>query len=780
MVTSLAVGVVGGQTLIAVGLSDDGILIFNDQLQLVTQIGDIGTGNSGAPDQTPATALAFGPPTGAGQGGILAVGVMSPWEDMFSYRLSPAGHEQSMVHSGGPWLTLAATVAKVNGQLYAVYGANNGSNTIFVMNVDTGNELTHYVYQTTQLGDQSSGLTPLTPWNGDADNQQIVLGTFGGTRDAVLQYVDGALTALPIGTGGAVTGTADQIDDWWPGYAAGRLRVADNSSKAVTVAMASRPDPGYGCWLNTSVTGGAAAFPISDTSVAAGGVSADYFAGALTAGTTGDCASGQPDSKGEHATYVVITPDNDPADEHIVKLAASEDGTLSIAEQTGGYLTAALSRIGTAPGSWGTWQLTVTAGSTATAIAPTVAGARLTSAPDPAYQAPGSPQANDPCFPVYRFDVSGARWDNVVSSGQVAAQIPPMTAQGSTDGGKTWTDLGQLMPSTAPSVDAKTGSVTLGQASFYWQDPPGSSSSPSWAGSTGQCTAKGTAPLTDVRVLSGGVPSNMVNLSELPAPAENGGAGAVPVNGITVLPETANTTASPRANGVDQAPLDVTLVPVTGGGIIAPGDPRYNDVYYRYATTNVLVTGLYTPGAYGDYVAVGPYAAAGGSGPGPVVKNYLVTTDTGTQSLVGVLNDTGDPMGGTSVYTSGPMTVAATSSVLSPGPASATAGITITGCTTPNGLCTLTLSPALYQAGSPDTGPVTGLLLQAWAITGQSSLPLQVGTANAHHLGSAPLKVTQAKAQLLDTSPFFPSDTIDTDLVTSGDLIPAQSIQVGT
>ena len=146
MVTSLAVGVVGGQTLIAVGLSDDGILIFNDQLQLVTQIGDIGTGNSGAPDQTPATALGSGPPTGAGQGGILAVGVMSPGgeDDQRATGSVPAGHEQSMVHSGGPWLTLAATVAKVNGQLYAVYGANNGSNTIFVMNVDTGNELTHY------------------------------------------------------------------------------------------------------------------------------------------------------------------------------------------------------------------------------------------------------------------------------------------------------------------------------------------------------------------------------------------------------------------------------------------------------------------------------------------------------------------------------------------------------------------------------------------------------------------------------------------------------------
>ena len=78
----------------------------------------------------------------------------------------------------------------------------------------------------------------------------------------MLQDVGGALTALPVGAGGAVTGTAEQIYDWWPGYAAGRLRVADKSAGPVTVAMASRPDPGYGCWLNTSVTGGAAAFPV--------------------------------------------------------------------------------------------------------------------------------------------------------------------------------------------------------------------------------------------------------------------------------------------------------------------------------------------------------------------------------------------------------------------------------------------------------------------------------------------------------------------------------------
>ena len=122
-------------------------------------------------------------------------------------------------------------------------------------------------------------------------------------------------------------------------------------------------------------------------------MSPDYFAGALTAGPDGDCASAQPGSNGERAAYVIITPAGDSADEHIVKLIAGADGTLRIDSQVGGYLTASLSQVSPGPGSWGTWQLSVTGGSTAAAsAAPTVAGHRLTAAPDPAnYQPPVQP-----------------------------------------------------------------------------------------------------------------------------------------------------------------------------------------------------------------------------------------------------------------------------------------------------------------------------------------------------------------------------------------------------
>ena len=55
----------------------------------------------------------------------------------------------------------------------------------------------------------------------------MVVGTFGGATDIVLQYVDGKMAPIPVGAGGAATGTADQLYQWFPGYGAGRLRVAN-------------------------------------------------------------------------------------------------------------------------------------------------------------------------------------------------------------------------------------------------------------------------------------------------------------------------------------------------------------------------------------------------------------------------------------------------------------------------------------------------------------------------------------------------------------------------
>jgi hypothetical protein len=451
----------------------------------------------------------------------------------------------------------------------------------------------------------------------------------------------------------------------------------------------------------------------------------------------------------------------------------------------GGYLTAAVARVSAAPGSWGTWQLTVSGGSTAAAsAAPGVTGVRLTSAPGADYQPPGISPANDPCRPVFRFDVTGATWTHVLATGQVTARIPAMTAQGSSDGGATWQDLGQLMPSAAPSYvpssdpgHPENGTVTLGPASFYFQNRAGTAVAPGVepAGQD-QCPATGDKPVTEVRVVSGELASSPVVLAGLAAPLVNGGPGATPVGALEMTSDAAGG-AAPHADGVDQAGLTLKLKPSGSGGEIDPSDPRYQLVYYRVADTHALITGLYQAGDYADYTAVGPYAADGSAA--RPTHSFLATTNTASQSLNAVMND----FGTATAATSGSVAVAASSNPLTAS-GTATGGIGVTGCASGIGAgCALAVPsgtvPALYQAGGPAAGPVTGLQFTATAITGRASLPLQVGTANVHQLGSASLDVTPSQAKLLDTSQFFPTDTIDTALVTSGELVPALNIHVG-
>ncbi len=202
---------------------------------------------------------------------------------MFIWRLNADGTEKSVIGDGRwfPEVEMAAAFVQVNGQTVAAFTRSDGDVILFSLD-NTGNVLGDLPLG--QRTGQPTGLTVVTPWDGQPGDQELVVGKLGGTADQVLKWQNGALTAVPIGTGGATAGPADQVYDWWPGYGAGRLRVADNSAGPVQIAMASRPDPGYGCWLDTSVTGGPPAFPATDTPLAAGATSPDYFAAALTAG----------------------------------------------------------------------------------------------------------------------------------------------------------------------------------------------------------------------------------------------------------------------------------------------------------------------------------------------------------------------------------------------------------------------------------------------------------------------------------------------------------------
>ncbi len=108
-------------------------------------------------------------------------------------------------------------------------------------------------------------------------------------------------------------------------------------------------------------------------------------------------------------------------------------------------------------------------------------------------------------------------------------------------------------------------------------------------------------------------------------------------------------------------------------------------------------------------------------------------------------------------------------------------GVGITGCVT--GACTLAVpwvtAPVLYQAGSAARWTHG----RAAAGGGGDHRPGVAAVAgrhgNARRLGPAPLDVTPAQAKLLNTSLFWPSDTIGAALVTSGQLVAALPVPVG-
>jgi len=491
----------------------------------------------------------------------------------------------------------------------------------------------------------------------------------------------------------------------------------------------------------------------------------------------------------------VVTPVNRPADVSLVDMQLGRDLGVNVTnDQIGGSATVSIAPDNQPGGAFGSWTITVkTPAAPVAQAAPALVGQRLTAPPvDPTL--PDTGLADDPHRPVYRFDVSGAQW-GVANAGQLTTVLPAMTAQGSTDG-TTWTDLGKLMPVTHPTVSGST--VTLGSASFFWQADPGQQ------------------PLTDVRVVSGGLASNVVHLADLAAPPTNGGTNATAVSSISLISATANAAlAAPRADGVDQAPLNVALSPANAGGVIPTSDPRYQLVYYRDASSNELITGLYTPGDYQDYVSVSQWRGAypndglnarlggsrgGGTTPCPKHRHrepnkhcggsggglgsgapgqahaYLVTTSGLSQSLNAVLNDSGTAG---AVFTSSNLSVlGSTASITWSG--TARAGLSLNGC--PSGSCTLvtpsTTAPGLYQDGSAAAGPVVGLMFALHATTAQSILPLQISTDHQQHpLAESAITITNNQAQLSNAAVFWPDDRIDTSLLTAGQLVRVPGIQ---
>jgi hypothetical protein len=761
-VTSLAAGYVGTSPYLAVGLSDTGVQIYNvgnGTPQLTSTFGGMATGDG---SQTPPTALAWDP-SGSG---LLAIGVISWADEGFFVRVNPDGTLPSN------WLTWAhrGTDALVPSPLCAAFGQLQDGSPVVAFGMTDG---TLQLVDPTATGPETNALAVSSAGPGGiiAVNPIPRLdGTAGGSDYAVSyqQVSFGGGAPTPQGTGGLLRwdGTSsgliaqpvsagspntvspdwDSFREWYPGIKEGRFQVTNTSGEAVTVALHASPSPGYGCWYAPSWAD-APAFPPGGITVAAGHSSAVYTMGAYTAGAQGGCAATDP--TGAWLGYLAITPVSHPADTLLVGLRLNRDMTVDVSDQAGGSTTVSITNADNQQAAFGLWTVTVgTPPAPTPQLSPTVTGSRVTPAgwPDPA---------------VYRFDVTGATYQLPAPYPfGTQVMVPPLLVQGSVDG-NSWTSLGMLVPATEPTVTAGSPALTLGTATFWWENPAGQ---PAY-----EYIRVGLGPA--------GVPTQL-KLSDLLYPAD----GTDPPSGVVIQPTTQGGTAQPVSSGVDQAPLAVQ-VQDANSKVLPSTDPSYQRIYYRDASDNLL-TNLFADPA--GFIGVSPYAGAYPND-GSVTKgrsavagtyHYVSTTSTTKQQITGYL---GGALNAGVPASSDAIEVQASAIAPVASATSASEGVSLAGCAdfTNSSLCRLFPISAGQPALFLDTtdGVQIGILTAAQATTSVASLPLQQSAgAPEHLLASAPLTVSDTAATLSDTSAFLPGDHVDTWLVAHGVLVPVVDI----
>jgi hypothetical protein len=758
-VSSLAAGYVQGQPMLAVGLTDGGLQLYqmngpNPQLTATWTGMATGTGA-----QTPVTALAFDP-SGSG---MLSVGVLSPGTVGYVIRVQGDGTvggvtTSALTGNGSYGESVLATGwgQRADGSPVVVYSLDDGtlrlidpSSTGTVSTLATGQApVTIVAINSIPRFDGSVGVTDF------ATAAQTVPGVLEGIGLAFRW--DGSspsMTLLPVSAGSPPTqiGSWEEFRRWYPGIKEGRLVIANTSAEPVTVTLKTDPGSSSGCWY-APAWADAPAFPPGGVTVPAGQTSTQYTMGAYTAGSDGLCAASGDMWRG----YLVVTPVAHPADQRLVRLLLNPNMSVDVASnQAGGTTTAAISLVTVAAGAFGRWQLTVgTPAAPGPQTAPTVAAARVTTAA----------MTSGP--PVYRFDVTGA---TLSLPGSYADQmtLPPLVVQGSTNNGTTWTNLGSIVPSVAPSITPQadgTALLQLGPSTVWWENPAGS---PAY---------------TQIRVGfgTGTLQSAPVTLANLPAPTD-------PPSTSTQGPQVAapGGIAQPVDSGIDQAPLSVQVLDANSN-VLPVTDSHYARIYYRQKASNALVTGLLPPGGTPDLVTVTPYAGAAYPNNGsadigaPGVfrgYHYVATTSTQDQKIVGYLS-----YGDAAPLNTQDIEIHA--AAINPAPSGSTvaAGLSLTGCSDfTGGGCRLAatstsvsgaVTPVMYTAPSNQQLTV-GLLTALQATTAVSTLPLQHDPgAAAHLLATSSLNVSAGSAALDQADLFASGDKVDTTLVTHGVLAP--------
>ena len=792
IVSSLAAGMIGSTPVLAVGLSDTGVRILNRNTgqQIGQAYGGCATG--GITTQTPPTALAWDP----SGNGWLAVACMSVQKRLFSVQYAANGTVLATgsyadlppdvpYNAGGPGFELwnaqplsAAVLRRpadpASTDPLMAFGMSNG--TVLLLNPRGP---TDKPVATFQANAPVTGLTTMPRVDGTTGFPDLAV-SYGASVPGVAQLVryggTSSLTALPVDPTGATTTDAGGIRQAFPGYRTGRFEIVNSAAEPVSVELLSRPEPGYGCWFAPAFADGSGARFPGEVDLTAGQTSDRYVLGGATLGTGAGCGP-TTDSTSEWAAYLVITPAEDDefdvkddADRQVVKLQIDRDSLqLDVSQQVGGSLTvsAAPDPSATNAGALGAWTLTIDGAEPPQAdSAPTITGRQLTA-------------AGDPGPTVYRVDVSGATYTmDTDPAPRVQATVPPLLVEGYVDSAAAWQPLGQLVPRTPLNLSSDGSTLTLGNASFWWQNDPDDPDS----------------TVSRVRVVTrdsaaARAPSAELDLTTLPVPA------ALNLTGPVVAPTAANKVASPAATGLDQASLKVQVQDLTPK-TLASTDPSYGRIYYRVnvdgTASDPLVTNLYLTD--GDGVVVDPtsfvgvslyagvYSSSTRPGSATPTTHYVSTTSDELQSLAayvgGVTTDAGP-------VASQPITVQAVDLPTEPAATSAAQGISIVGCADYTGVSTCRLAgltatrPALYEDYDENGQPLIGALMASPATTSEASLPLQQKSGVAEHqLASAPLTVGANSARLVDTSAFFGGDSVDTALVTHGILVAVEGVPV--
>lgn len=763
-VTSLATGNIGSTPYLAVGLSDGGVQIYNVSDPSSPQLTGTFTGNETGVDdsQTPPTALAWDP-SGSG---LLAVGVVARSDLGFFVKVnadgSIPGNWLAWGLNGGLELAIGvlstAFGQRQDGTPVVAFGLNDG--TVRLIDPLASGRETEQLAQSSPVNGVNA-INPIPRFDGSsggsdfAVSYQVTAGANMVGNGGLLRW-DGTsanLTALPVTAGSPNTVTADwdEFRAWYPGIKQGRLRVDNSSGEPVTVTLHAASDSSSGCWY-APAWADSPAFPTAGIALATGQTSATYVMGAYTAGPDGSCAA--TSNADIWRGYLVITPVDHPADTRLVRLRLNRDLTVDVENQAGGATSVSVAQTPPHMSAFGLWTITVDTPAAPTPLAaPTVTPSRITPA---AMTGPA----------VYRFDVTGASYTLANPYADQMA-IPPLIVAGSVDGA-TWTELGALVPATAPTIVASGSQfeLQLGPATFWWEN------------------ASGQTAYEQIRVGFGsdGPQSAVVTLADVAAPPVptnvTGAQISAPIDGAPV---------TPVDSGLDQAPMSVEVLGAVSS-VLPPNDPSYQRIYYREELTTALITNLF-PTAGGEFLGVSPYAgaypnngSAGGGQPGAFDGfHYVATTSPNPLNIIGhVVDHTGHPQASQPIEVR-PTRIAPVNNSSSPGV------IMLAGCTdTVTNTCLLAqptsaasgaLSPAMYLDTS--NGVLIGLLTAVQATTAVSSLPLRLASGSAEHLlASATLTLSDTAATLTDTSAFLQGDRVDTNLVTHGMLVPVVNIPV--